>query len=426
MDSSTSATSLLAHGQRSRVRDGDPVGAGFWPYLTPSGPAARARLGEDGSPPDAAALDPTRYLYERYSEAGRRHHARRLYYLARPALPRRAQLALRRAFVHRQRATTFPGWPAEPLLVDGQNDHLRGKLRVSGEQRLPFVNFWPDAKRFCAVLTHDVEGPAGVGEVSRILEVEQRHGFRSSWNFVAEDYEIPEGVFDEIRSAGCEIGLHGIKHDGKLFASRASFDANLPKIHRYLDDWGAAGFRSPAMHRNSDWMPEIGSSYDTSFPDTDPFEPQPGGCCSIFPFFLGDMVELPVTLVQDHTLFEILREPSIARWASKSEWVMRNHGLVNLITHPDYMATRERLDLYEQFLVFLKGRDDGWHTLPRDVAAWWRVRATLTPESVLDAVKPPVPAFRPTAAFARKEGSEVVLDVAVGHGQAAAPMRGRS
>ena len=64
-------------------------------------------------------------------------------------------------------------------------------------------------------------------------------------------------------------------------------------------------------HRNADWMPELGCLYDSSFPDTYPFEPQAGGCCSIFPFFLGDLVELPITLVQDHTMWEILRHDAM-------------------------------------------------------------------------------------------------------------------
>ena len=103
-------------------------------------------------------------------------------------------------------------------------------------------------------------------------------------------------------------------------ASRPS-RRTLPKIHRYLDEWGAVGFRSPATHRNADWMPRLGVLYDSSFPDTDPFEPQAGGCCSIFPFFLGDMVELPITLVQDHTMWEILQHPGIDLWLQKSDWI---------------------------------------------------------------------------------------------------------
>jgi hypothetical protein len=101
-------------------------------------------------------------------------------------------------------------------------------------------------------------------------------------------------------------------------------------------------------------MRELGALYDSSFPDTDPFEPQPGGCCSIFPFFLGDLVELPITLPQDHTLWEILRKDSIEHWTRKSDWIVANGGMINLITHPDYLDT------------------------PREVAAWWRTRAGLS------------------------------------------------
>jgi hypothetical protein len=228
------------------------------------------------------------------------------------------------------------------------------------------------------VLTHDVEGPEGVANVMRVIELERRYGFVSSWNFVAEWYPIPDGLFDEVRAAGCEIGVHGILHDGKLFADRASFESNLPKIADYARRWGAVGFRSPATHRNADWMHELPVEYDSSFPDSDPFEPQSGGCCSIMPFFFGDVVELPITLTQDHTVFEILREPGIDLWRRKGEWLMEHHGLVNIIVHPDYVVEQRFLDRYEAYLAFLAERADGWHALPRDAARWWRQRAGLT------------------------------------------------
>lgn len=115
-----------------------------------------------------------------------------------------------------------------------------------------------------------------------------------------------------------------------------------------------------------------GALYDSSFPDTDPFEPQAGGCCSIHPFFLGDLVELPITLVQDHTLWEILCEETIDLWTRKSDWIIANGGLINLITHPDYLDTPARLRMYEEFLEYLGHQERGWFALPREVAAWWR------------------------------------------------------
>jgi hypothetical protein len=304
----------------------------------------------------------------------------RAFYTLKPALPRSLQLALRRAYAHRQARRRFPAWPIEPILVDHEDHELRRRVRESVDARLTILESWPDGHRFAAILTHDVEGPEGVANIPIVQAIERRHGFVSSWNFVAEWYPIPPGLFDDLRAGGCEIGLHGIHHDGSLFRSRESFEAALPKIRRYLAEWQAVGFRSPATHRNADWMPELGCLYDSSFPDTDPFEPQAGGCCSIHPFFIGGLVELPITLVQDHTLFEILRRRSIDLWIQKSDWIIRHRGLINVIVHPDYLLTQERLKLYEAFLIHLReriDRDRGWHALPREIATWWRTRARL-------------------------------------------------
>jgi peptidoglycan/xylan/chitin deacetylase (PgdA/CDA1 family) len=335
------------------------------------------------------------------------------YYALKPMLPRAMQLALRRLYARRQAKREFPAWPIETLRVDQLEDRFRVQLKTTGAERVPFVNFWPERRRFAFILTHDVEGPRGVENIPRVLEIERRHGLRSSWNFVAEDYAIDPGVFPALRDAGCEIGLHALHHDGLLFADRASFDAQLPRIHEVMEEWGAVGFRSPATHRKSAWMPELSCLYDSSFPDTDPFEPQPGGCCSIWPFFLGDLVELPITMVQDHTLFEILRETSIRRWVQKSEWLARNHGLVNVLVHPDYLLSDRRLDLYEQLLSHLTGLSGGWHALPHEVASWWRTRACLERgrEANIDSAAIAGPTVRASTAYARKEGEEIVFDL---------------
>jgi peptidoglycan/xylan/chitin deacetylase (PgdA/CDA1 family) len=360
----------------------------------------------------APAFDADHYRHERYLGPRTRPALLNAYYAIKPALPRRLQLALRRAYAPRQAARAFPAWPWEPVLVDAWREQVRAAVEARGGP-VPTVSPWPHDRAFACILTHDVEGPAGVRNIERVLEVEQRHGFVSSWNFVAEWYAIPDSAFERIRAAGGEIGLHAIKHDGKLFGTRERFEAELPQIHAYLRRWGAEGFRSPATGRNAEWMHELACGYDSSFPDTDPFEPQPGGCCSIWPFFFGDVVELPITLVQDHTLFEILRDPTDAPWRRKSEWLMRHHGLINLITHPDYLLSDERLARYDRFLGFLaEHRDAGWYALPRDVAAWWRARARLTCSDdgrLLAADGTPVDP-RASVAWASVEDDRVILE----------------
>lgn len=315
-----------------------------------------------------------------------------------------------------QARRTFPAWPVEPLLVDRRDAELRRQLADAPGGRLPLVNFWPEDRRYGVMLTHDVEGPAGIANIERVREVERRHGFVSSWNFVAEWYPIPDGLFDALRAEGCEIGLHGIRHDGRLFQDRASFERELRAIRRYVAEWDVVGFRSPATHRNAAWMSELPVLYDSSFPDTDPFEPQPGGCCSILPFRFGDVVELPITLVQDHTLWEILREPGIERWSQKSRWIMQHHGLINLIVHPDYVVDPDRLELYDRFLAFLAAEPGGWHALPRDVARWWRQREHLAVVPGPDG--PPqlvgTSDYRATIAHARERDGRIVFDTGGG------------
>ena len=325
------------------------------------------------------AIDPDVYLRERYRERASRRRGLNAYYAIKPLVPRRLQIAARRAYAKR-RPPAFPDWPIEPLLVEHQHALLLRDLSEPSIERLSLVNFWPDGHRFAVIVTHDVESSAGVENIEALLEVERQYGVNSSWNFVAEWYPIPVGTFELVRDSGGEVGLHGVKHDGRLFRDRASFEAELPAIHGYLNDWGSAGFRSPATHRNADWMAELGCLYDSSFPDTDPFEPQPGGCCSIFPYFLGAIVELPITMAQDHTLWEILRQTNIDLWRQKGDWVIANHGLINVIIHPDYVRSPERRALYAQLLDYLRDsveRRGGWHALPRDVASWWKARAQM-------------------------------------------------
>jgi peptidoglycan/xylan/chitin deacetylase (PgdA/CDA1 family) len=327
-------------------------------------------------------FDFSHYQHERYRGTPRRGPVLNAYYTLKPLIPRSLQLALRRRYATRQAKRVFPAWPIEPVLVNAVHDELRARIEADAADRVPIVGFWPAGYLSASILTHDVESEAGFSNIARLVELEQRHGFTSSWNFVAEDYSVPTAIFDQLRAAGCEIGLHGIRHDGKLFQSRARFEAELPKIHHYLEAWEAVGFRSPATHRRAEWMHELACLYDSSYPDTDPFEPQPGGCCSILPFMFGELVELPITLAQDHTLWEILENHTIDVWRDKAAWIIDNHGLVSINTHPDYFVSEERFALYDEFVAFLAARSGCWRALPADVASWWRLREHLCCEEL--------------------------------------------
>ena len=123
-------------------------------------------------------------------------------------------------------------------------------------------------------------------------------------------------------------------------------------------------------------MHELPFEYDSSYPDTDPFEPIPGGCASPWPFMIGSIVELPVTMPQDHTLWEILRVPALPVWQEKLGWLCACGGLITVIVHPDYLTTPARWREYERLLEVLVRASNVWLTLPKTLAAWWRDRTS--------------------------------------------------
>jgi peptidoglycan/xylan/chitin deacetylase (PgdA/CDA1 family) len=247
---------------------------------------------------------------------------------------------------------------------------------------------WPGQKKFALILGHDVDTAKGHDRCTRIMDMEIRLGFRSSFNFVAEGYRVSSDLRRSMTEAGFEVGIHGLRHDGTLFLSRKAFDEMAPRINSYLKDWGAAGFYSPAMYRNADWISEFDIKYSCSTFDTDPFEPQPNDVGTVFPLWIEPSsnargyVEIPYTLPQDHLLFTILREKSIKTWTKKLDWIAQNGGMVRLNTHPDYMnfdgspysLEEYPADYYREFLEDVKLRYEGqyWHALPRDLARFWR------------------------------------------------------
>ena len=275
---------------------------------------------------------------------------------------------------------SFPiRWPIEDRFVKFL---LHSMLQVNNGI-LP--DFWPGKKVFAVALTHDVETEKGYRNILKLAEIEKERGFRSCFNLVPERYPIDTGLIQDLLGEGFEVGLHGLIHDGKLFFSKKIFDRRAVRINHYLKHWHACGFRSPINHRNPQWLQALEIDYDSSFFDTDPYEPMPGGVMSIWPYFIGHFVELPYTLPQDSTLFISLGQTTIDIWKQKLDWISRNHGMAMINVHPDYIdfntaagKTRKTtnggypLSRYTELLDYVKEKGNFWHVLPKEIAAYWR------------------------------------------------------
>jgi len=268
-----------------------------------------------------------------------------------------------------------PAWPLDTSVSRLLRFYAYCALRAAGDSEAEFAWFWPEGYRAALILTHDVEGEEGFQGALELADLEEELGFRSSFNLGAW-YEVDPGFVRELTGRGFEVGLHSLRHDRSLFESRESFESQQPGLRALKERLGADGFRSPATHRVFDWLGELPVSYDCTVPNSDPYEPQPGGCCSVWPFFIGPVVELPYTLPQDHTLFTLLGHRSPALWLEQAAVIEREHGLIQCPAHPDpgYLRDPDKRPLYAEFLRGMAERRHVWKALPKDVAAWWRRR----------------------------------------------------
>ena len=260
---------------------------------------------------------------------------------------------------------SFPAWPLEESLAHLLRFYARCLLAASGKDGARVsTGSGRSSYGAAAILTHDVESAEGLRLAVDLADVEEERGLRSSFNIVARWYPIDQSIIDELLARGFEVGIHGVYHDRSMFAVAEQFEAQLPIVEELAKRMEAVGFRSPATHRVFDWLGDLPLDYDCSIPHSDPFEPMPGGCCSLWPFFIGDVVELPYTLPQDHTLFTLLGHRSIALWQRQLEMIERLHGLVQVVSHPDpgYLAEPSKRMLYKEFLdVIASERRSGGH-----------------------------------------------------------------
>jgi len=303
------------------------------------------------------------------------------YWLLRPFLGPRLRKHLQRLYLRGWEKLPFPSWPVDTT-VDSIFEHLLVLVMKAYHcESLPFIWFWPKEYLSCAIITHDVETASGFKNCGRLMDLDRSFGFKASFQLVPEErYASSRADVSRIWERGFEVNVHDLNHDGLLFSSHSTFRKRVQRINEYGRRFGASGFRAGGLYRNADWYDSLEFLYDMSIPNVAHLEPQRGGCCTVFPFFIGDIVELPVTTTQDYTLFHILTQKSIEIWRRQISLIRQKHGLMSFIIHPDYLATANARRMYMELLKHLSDlRSEGsvWTPLPYEVASWWRLRRKL-------------------------------------------------
>ena len=354
--------------------------------------------------------------YPHHGLSGRDRLLKKIYYWLRPLTTRSMRRWIQRFHARKWRDIGFPAWP-----VDTSVDNICERLMLlateaAGENGVPFVWFWPNGNRGCVLMTHDVEGREGRDFCHELLDIDEAFGIKASFQIVPEQrYTVPPELVASIRGRGFEIAIQDLNHDGRIFDNREEFLRRIARVHRYAAEYGAKGFRAAVLYRNPDWYSSLQFSFDMSMPNVARLDPQRGGCCTVMPYFIGDILELPVTTTQDYTLFHILNERSIDLWKLQTQTILQKNGLVSFIVHPDYITEHDTRAVYESLLGYLKDLSRSvplWFALPSEIDSWWRARSQMSVVKEGDAWRiVGKGSERAALAFARKSEGKLVYEL---------------
>jgi peptidoglycan/xylan/chitin deacetylase (PgdA/CDA1 family) len=303
------------------------------------------------------------------------------YYSLRPLFPVPVRRHIQKAYLRGWDNRRFPHWPVDSTVENILERCLALGMKAQGLTEIPFIWFWPNGAAGCALMTHDVETTLGRDFSAKLMDINDEYGIKASFQVVPEKrYTVPESYLSSIRDRGFEIAVQDLNHDGHLYSTREEFIRRAELINKYRQQFGSTGFRAAILYRNLDWLPELNFSYDMSVPNVAHLDPQSGGCCTLFPYYIGKTLEIPVTTTQDYSLFHIIGQYNLDLWKTQSNLILKKNGLMNFIVHPDYIVDARPQQTYRDLLAYLAQlRDERnvWIPLPHEVDEWWRARGQM-------------------------------------------------
>jgi hypothetical protein len=307
---------------------------------------------------------------------------RNLYYSVRPLLPVSVRRHIQKIYLRGWNKISFPRWPLDVTVERLLETSLLAIMQAAGIEEIPFIWFWPEGAESSAIVTHDVETTSGRDFCETLMDIDESFGIRSSFQLVPEErYTLAPAFLEMIRSRGHDINIQDLNHDGRLFSNRTKFEVRVKRINQYGHEFGAQGFRSAILYRKPAWFDQLDFQYDMSLPNVGHLDAQRGGCCTVFPYFIGRLLEIPVTATQDYSLFHILRDYRLDLWKTQAAGVAARNGLLSFIAHPDYLLDSRARNTYHGLLEFLsqcRSERGMWIATANQVNKWWRLRSRMT------------------------------------------------
>src|SRR2546427_7741032 len=177
------------------------------------------------------------------------------------------------------------------------------------------LGFWKRGISHVLTVSHDVETRRGL-DVGwpNLARIERAEGIRATWNVPSNRYPLSASDFNHMALDG-EIGGHDTRHDGRLILLGLEDKVRRLRLCKsrleQLSMGEVRGFRSALLQHVREFikdLAEAGFRFDSSAPSWEPLSPtslHSHGVGTVFPFKIDGVVEIPVSLPQDHQLVRV-------------------------------------------------------------------------------------------------------------------------
>jgi hypothetical protein len=263
----------------------------------------------------------------------------------------------------------------------------QGRLDDLVARYLAFLEGAPagDGRPVPVLLTHDVDTAQGLATLSRLLAVEESLGLASLTFLVTHRYRWERAALAPLRARGHAFGVHDTTHDNRLaYLPPADVEQRIRRAQEALGPLDSGAFRAPAFLRSPSLYDGIASRVRIDFSTNDSalVWPHPGdGLGSPFPVRYRRVAIVPTTLPRDGELLALGldRTAALDLCRRKARQLARVGAPVVMLTHPDptFTDTAGRMDVYGDFLAWLKADARFRLLAPADVLAELHARATV-------------------------------------------------
>ncbi len=282
----------------------------------------------------------------------------------------------------KQGKVVFPSWPADNS-VDLLRFMFMQAFQLVSKEQLKKTKKWPLDVKSIVCLSHDVDTIDAARNIEKVAFIEEEFNLKSTWFITGNKLSQSKKTLNYLHDNGNEIALHGHNHDFKLpFLKIEEIEQRL-KIYRvYMEDYNMTGFRSPGMLRTTELLKVLATyfRYDSTFVDTERYSfTTPGeGCCTVFPFNVGPLLEIPVTLPMDISLAVagLSEQQMLELWLRKIRLIKQIGGVAVLNTHTDshLSAQPSMLKIYQKLLDTISQDKSLKVATLNKVAGYWKRR----------------------------------------------------